>query len=64
MNKHARDSLTLTFGVIFLSAVTWWFLVLLVDVAFVSIAWFATGMLITLGVLGVLAAVRSELRHR
>lgn len=64
MKRHARDTLSLTFGVIFLAAVAWWFMVLLVDVALVGVAWFAAGMLIALGVLGVLAAVRSELRHR
>jgi hypothetical protein len=64
MKSHRTDGLSLTFGLIFLAAVGWWFFGRAVDIALPQLGWFIAGALIVFGVLGLFGALRSDASRR
>jgi len=59
MKPHRTDGVSLTFGLIFLAVAAWWLVAQLVDLALPVVGWFLAVALILLGVLGLVAALRS-----
>jgi hypothetical protein len=64
MKIHRTDGLSLTFGLVFLAAVGWWFFGRGVSVALPQLGWFVAGALIVFGVLGLFGALRSDAKRR
>lgn len=60
MKAHRTDVLSLVFGLIFLSAVGWWFFGRTVDLALPRLGWFLAAALIVFGALGLLSALRAD----
>ncbi|MGC9666690.1 hypothetical protein ACNTMW_09055 [Planosporangium sp. 12N6] len=60
MKAHRTDGLSLTFGLVFLAAVGWWFFGRTVDLALPQLGWLVAAALIVFGVLGLVGALRSD----
>lgn len=59
MRAHRTDPVSLTFALIFLAVAAWWLVAELVGLAVPEAGWFVAGMLILVGILGLLGAMRS-----
>jgi hypothetical protein len=62
MKPHRTDSVSLTFGLIFLGIVIVWLFNVVVNVRIKEPGWIAAGALILFGLLGLLGALRSDRR--
>ena len=61
MNRHDLDAVSLATGVVFLGFAAWWVLGRIVDLHAPSAGWFAAGaLLLLLGLLGLVGALRSD----
>jgi hypothetical protein len=60
MKPHRTDSVSLTFGLIFLGIVIVWLFNIVIDVRLPRPGWIAAGGLILFGLLGLLGALRSD----
>jgi hypothetical protein len=60
MKPHRTDSVSLTFGLIFLGIVIVWLFNVVVDLHVKQPGWIAAGALILFGLLGLLGALRSD----
>ena len=60
MNRHDTDAVSLAFGVIFVGVAAWWLLDRVVDLWAPSASWFAAGLLLLLGAIGLVRALRSD----
>jgi hypothetical protein len=60
MKTHRTDGLSLTFGLVFLAAVGWWFFGRTLDLALPRLGWFVAATLIIFGVVGLVGALRSD----
>jgi hypothetical protein len=58
MSRHATDVVALTAGCVFLAIVAVWALAKTVTIDLPSMGWFAAGLLVVLGAVGLVAAVR------
>ena len=59
MKPHRTDSVSLTFGVIFLLVAVWWAVSQVITVHLPALGWMVAGGLILFGVVGLLGALRS-----
>ena len=64
MKPHRTDSVSLTFGLIFLGIVIVWLFNSVFSYSLPKPGWIAAGALILFGLLGLLATLRSDRRHR
>jgi len=64
MKTHRTDSLSLTFGLVFLIAVAWWLFGWEIAIPLPRLGWLVAAGLIVLGLLGLLGALRSDRRRR
>jgi len=60
MKPHRTDSLSLTFGLIFLGIVIIWLFNVVIDLRVREPGWIAAGALIMFGLIGLLGALRSD----
>jgi hypothetical protein len=60
MKPHRTDSVSLTFGLIFLGIVIIWLFNVVVELRIAEPGWVAAGALILFGLLGLLGALRSD----
>jgi hypothetical protein len=58
MNRHDTDAVSLAFGIIFVGVAAWWLLARVVDLWAPSAGWLAAGLLLLLGAIGLVRAVR------
>jgi hypothetical protein len=63
MNRHGTDTVSLTFGLIFLLVAGWWVLSRAVDIAFPTVAWAVAVGLIAVGALGLVGTLRGGPRE-
>jgi hypothetical protein len=59
MKPHRMDGISLSFALIFLAIVGWYWLAQVVDLDLPAVGWFVAGGLILLGVLGLTMALRT-----
>ena len=59
MNRHELDAVSLATGVVFLAFAAWWLLGRVIDFHAPSPGWFAAGALLLIGLLGLVATLRS-----
>jgi putative Mn2+ efflux pump MntP len=62
MNRHDTDAVSLAFGIIFVGVAAWWLLDRVVDLWAPSAGWFAAGLLLLLGAIGLVRAFQSDRR--
>ena len=62
MKPHRTDSVSLTFGLIFLGIVIVWLFNAVMDFRIKQPGWIAAGALILFGLLGLIGALRSDRR--
>ncbi|MGH3727812.1 MAG: hypothetical protein ACRDTU_03560 [Micromonosporaceae bacterium] len=61
MTPHRTDNGSLIFGLLFLGVVAWWLIAETTEasVGLAAIGWLVSAFLVTVGVVGVVAAIRS-----
>ena len=59
MRAHRTDPVSLTFALIFLAIATWWLVAKLLDLPVPDAGWYVAGLLIVVGALGLLGALRA-----
>ncbi|MGH3661657.1 MAG: hypothetical protein ACRDT8_15670 [Micromonosporaceae bacterium] len=61
MRPHRTDTASLVFGLLFLGIAGWWLLAQITDfsLSLEVMAWLGAGVLVTVGGLGIAAAIRS-----
>lgn len=59
MRAHRTDPVSLTFALVFLAIAAWWLVAKLLDLTVPDAGWFVAGLLIIVGVLGLLGALRA-----
>jgi hypothetical protein len=64
MKAHRTDGLSLTFGLVFLVAVGWWFFGRTLNIGLPQFGWLVAAALIVFGALGLFGALRSDAGRR
>lgn len=59
MRAHRTDPVSLIFALVFLAIAAWWLVAQLLDLPVPDAGWFVAGLLILVGVLGLLGALRA-----
>jgi hypothetical protein len=59
VRAHRTDPVSLTFALIFLAIAAWWLVAKISGLTVPDVGWFVAGLLIVVGVLGLLAAMRT-----
>jgi hypothetical protein len=62
MNRHDTDAVSLAFGIIFVGVAAWWLLDRVVDLWAPSAGWFAAALLLLIGAIGLVRALRPDRR--
>lgn len=62
MRPHHTDNVSLTFGLIFLSAAAWWLISRFAAIDPVGLGWSIAGTLLTIGLIGLIGTLRTNTR--
>lgn len=62
MKRHDTDAVSLAFGIIFVGVTVWWLLDRVVDLWAPSVGWLVAGLLLVLGAIGLVRALRPTKR--
>lgn len=62
MRPHRTDAISLTFGLIFLSAAGWWLVSRFASIDPVGLGWSIAGTLLIIGLIGLVSTLRGNTR--